>query len=163
MKVIGYFLKRDVSPLVCPVEVKDWLPAIPCGLVTDATPVWRDKNKDEHDHQQQNLSEPVEVPEGSWIGIETNGSATILSASSEFEWCVSRATRAIEEARAHIAGAGPKASNALRGVYAMHAAAFLVGIRVPDFITALGKVRKTPFEPLEVTVRALASELAKRK
>jgi predicted trehalose synthase len=100
---------------------------------------------------------PIDLPENCWLGIETDGSCTVLHPDEEPKWRASRATRAIEDSQLL------SQSSPIRAVCALHAAAALVGLQVAKIHGALAKVRKSPSEPLEVTVQALVETLEKER
>jgi len=140
----------------------DWLPAVPVGIVVGDEIVGRDGNRlsSEPGWVSISLKTPVEVPDGDWIGIEQSRTCVVLTPAEEPKWRVARATTAIEESKS-TATVDPIA--VIRKVNAIHAAAGLLGLRVPELFGAIAQARKSPDEPLEVTVQTLASELAKHK
>lgn len=156
MKIIGYCYPSTVSSFGLPVSPEHWVPSIPPGLVTDEGVVWREK---EEDFKQVDLPSPLEIPDGCWLGVELDGTCTSLHPHDETEWRVTRATKAIQGVL-HRPGDAP---SAMRSVFSLHAGSKLLGISLPELHAALAKVRQSPQEPLEVTVRALATELARQR
>ncbi len=160
MNVTGYRLKADFG------FIELWLPAFPPGLVTDAGIVWRERVQSS---KQVNFPVSIEIPQDAWLGIEKDGSATILSGPEVLEWKIDRAWRTLKEAQELTRSDSPRtdrslsAANAVKSVSALHAAAALVGMRIFELNDALQRSKKSPGEPLETTVRTLIEELQKGK
>jgi hypothetical protein len=157
MKVVGYCVSPPPTSGFSPMP-EHWAPCIPVGLATEGGLVFLSEyeNRDKPSFHRVQLKDPVEVPDGSWLGIEMDGSCTVLARGEEAEWRVTRATKAIQSLANR-----PASMSAMRLVSAMHAGAHLIGIRISDLQSALTKARKSPQEPLEVTVRAVAAELGR--
>jgi hypothetical protein len=158
MQVLAYCLKPPVDSLGSFVEIEKWLPAIPDGLVTLSGFVWKNEIRlEDSQFKTQDLPVPLDVPEGSWVGVEDDGTCHVLAASDEAMWRISRATRAIEESYALFR------ENPIQSVCALHAASTLMGVKFASLQSALAQARKSPDEPLEATIRALVEDLAKLK
>lgn len=138
MNVEGYCLATHTH---------DWIPAIPAALIVDGQFFTRDKAVDKAALSRVDIP-AVFVPDGYWIGVEGSGACTILSPVEERKWCVNRSSKAVEESQQLMKGAG----NALRAVHMLHAAAGLVGLRIPDLMHAISTLRKDSNEPLEVVI-----------
>ena len=149
-------------------NVQEWLPAIPAGLISTEGFLWKDGVRLVDDEFKTQAVPDIEVPEGCWLGIEKDGSCTVLHPDEEPKWRASRAASALEESqrltKSTVPSSWPQvASNPLRAVCALHAAAALVGLRVAGLHDALQRARKSPSEPLEVTVRAMMESMARER
>lgn len=153
MIVKGYYILASQT---------EWLPVIPIGIVIGDEVFGREGSPlpPQPGYISILLKTPVETSSSDWIGVDQNNVGVVLTPIDEPQWRVAQATAAIEESKSP-ATADPIA--VIRKVNAIHAAAGLLGLRVPELFGAIAKARKSPDEPLEVTVRTLASDLAKHK
>ena len=158
MKVIAYCLKNYDGARRHLAGAGISVPVVPVGLIVeDQGFVWKGERFVDGEFVAVDLNPPVEIPDDSWLGIESDKSYAVLARSEQAAWRISHATRAVEESQKPISGP----ESALHAVRQLHIAADLMGVRVSELHAALLRVRKSPNEPLEVTVRALIEEMQK--
>ena len=154
MKINGYCL----GP-----QAKDWIPAIPIAVVFDGQIL--DRNGEPVDIAEKVIipigppmnPEYFEIPDNQWIGIGSDRKCVILNAEEEPKWRVAQAAMCIEKASRN--STEKSFEDTIRNVNMLHAAATLVGIKISELFSALSQARKTPNEPLEVTVRTIRDKL----
>ena len=157
MKVFGYCIAPIVDIGHFPHE-EDRFPVIPEGLLTEDGYVWKDKIFPITDVETFRLKETVDITDKNWLGMEIHGNYSIISSDEEPIWRVSQASQALEKSLRQSKDGQP-----LSAVYSLHAAANLIGIQFSSLLSSLAKMQKSPDEPIEITVHALAQELEKSR
>jgi len=156
MKIQGYCLES---------KDKIWFPTIPIAIVSQRRFFMRDGGLLESEEKviipigPPMNSEDLEIPDNHWIGILADRTCMVLSSEEEPKWRVAQAALCIEKAtRKNIE---KSIEDTINNVNTLHAAAALVGIDISHLFETLAKARKSPNEPLEVTIRTIRDNLVK--
>lgn len=88
------------------------------------------------------LPAPVVVPDGSWIGVRSDGAVELFPSGSEGPWRAAEAQRCMTTAM-HL-----YSRDAIRAASLLHAAAALVGLSIPELVTSVD-AKRSPGETLD--------------
>ena len=101
-----------------------------------------------------NLTEPIEIPNDHWIGVEEDKTYVILSKDEEPKWRISRAIKSIETSQKMHA---QTIDSVLQKVNSIHAASALIGIEVQELFNMIIKAKKSPDESVEETIKTISN------
>jgi hypothetical protein len=161
MKIQGYCLEADA---------KYNFPAIPIAVVASTQEYSETPKILGRDGESVEISDKIiipigppinpevfEIPEGCWLGIGANRECVVLTSDDEPKWRVAQAAICIDKASRN--NVEKSLEDTIRNVSLLHAGAALVGLKVSHLFETLSKARKSPNEPLEVTIRTIISGL----
>lgn len=130
---------------------REFLPAIPIGVVSSGKLFDRDfQALGDNGLEQIVLRSPMEVPARHWLGVELDGSCTLIKPDEETVWRMTRATKALEELHENMKQKG----QSMKSVHLLHAASNLAGIRIAELFRAVSS-EKSADETIEQVVARL--------
>lgn len=88
------------------------------------------------------LPAPLVVPDGSWIGVRSDGTFELFPSGLEGPW------RAAEAQRCMAAAMSLYSRDAIRAAGLLHSAASLVGLSIPELVSSID-AKRAPGETLD--------------